>query len=95
MTNVITDLKFQHKPRAVTTNALLSQSKTCSDRNNESSPDFHCKVLNRLYKKIFYIFDGVCSSEHGHGGHVIELIYARKTTTANARSYFKHVQTLK
>ena len=34
-------------------NALLSQSKTCSDRNNESSPDFYCKVLNRLYKKIF------------------------------------------
>ena len=76
-------------------NALLSQSKTCSDRNNESSPDFHCKVLNRLYKKIFYIFDGVSSSEHGHGGHVFEVIYARETTTANARSYFKHVQTLK
>ena len=47
-------------------NALFSQSKTCSDRDNESSPGFHCKVLNRLYKKIFYIFDGVSSSEHGH-----------------------------
>ena len=46
-------------------NALLSQSKTCSDRNNESSPDFHCKVLNRLYKKIFYIFNGVSSGEYG------------------------------
>ena len=79
----------------ISTQATVVQSKTCSDRKNESSPDFHCKVLNRLYKKIFYIFDGVSSSEHGHGGHVFEVIYARETTTANARSYFKHVQTLK
>ena len=78
-----TDLKFQHKPRAVTTKALLSQSKTCSDRNNELSPDFHCKVLNRLYKKIFYIFDGVSASEHGHGGHVIEVIYLTQDHISN------------
>ena len=76
-------------------NALLSQSKTCSDQNNESSLDFHCEVLNRLYTKIFYIFDGVSSIEYGQGGHVIAVIYARETTTADARSYFKHIQTLK
>ena len=88
---IIIDYQFQHKPRAVTTNALLSQSKTCFNRNNESSPDFHCKVSKRSYKEIFYIFDGVSSSEHRHWEHVIEVIYA----TASARSYFKHVQTLK
>ena len=59
-------------------NALLSQSKTCLDRNNESSPDFHCKVLNRLCKKIFYIFNGVSSSEHGQGGHVIVVIFFKR-----------------